>query len=206
MVFILSVVAIWTVAAITPGPNFFLTVRTVLESGRSAGMASAAGTVVGTICWGIAGWFGVSAVFAVAPYAYVFLKLLGGTYLIWLGLRVLVRLRRGETADAGTVERPRPDFRRNFLLGLATNLANPKTALFVASLFMATLPRNPDWLHGASAVAIMAVVSTLWYTVVLSALSHPKVLAGYRRGRKWVDAAAGAIFVGFGLRLLASAR
>jgi protein-S-isoprenylcysteine O-methyltransferase Ste14 len=63
--FLLTVAAIWAIAAITPGPNFFFIVRCALTGSRRAAMSAVAGVVTGTLCWGLAGWLGVSALFMV---------------------------------------------------------------------------------------------------------------------------------------------
>ncbi|KQV78724.1 LysE family transporter [Rhizobium sp. Root1220] len=204
--FLLSVATIWAVAAITPGPNFFIVVRTALQGSGGASVAVIGGVVLGTLCWGVAGWLGISALFAAAPFAYLFLKIAGGAYLLWLGAKLLWRT----YGNAGGTENDVPQLaitpRQAFWSGLATNLANPKSAVFVASIFAATLPAEHSWLQGASAVATMVLVSSLWYTFVLAFLRNPAVAQAYTRGRKVVDVAAGAIFVGFGFKLLTSVR
>lgn len=204
--FLVSVATIWAVAAITPGPNFFIVVRTALEGSRNAALAVIAGVVLGTLSWGVAGWLGISALFAAAPFAYLFLKIAGGAYLLWLGAKLLWRTCQGATGAGPDLAQPGLSARQAFLSGLATNLANPKSAFFVASLFAATLPAQHSWLQGAAAVATMVLVSSLWYTFVLIVLRNPAVAGAYMRGRRVIDAAAGAIFMGFGFKLLTSAR
>jgi threonine/homoserine/homoserine lactone efflux protein len=204
--FLLSVAAIWAVAAITPGPNFFLVVRTALEGSARAAVAVIAGVILGTFCWGLAGWLGISALFAAAPFAYLFLKIAGGAYLLWLGAKLLWRTYRNGALPGEPVLRPAISPKQAFWSGLATNLANPKSALFVASLFAATLPADHSWMHGALAVATMVLVSSLWYTLVLTILRNPAVAGAYARGRRVIDAMAGVIFMGFGMKLLTSAR
>jgi threonine/homoserine/homoserine lactone efflux protein len=204
--FLLSVSAIWAIAAITPGPNFFIVVRTALEGSRRAAVSVIAGVILGTFCWGLAGWLGISALFAAAPFAYLFLKVAGGLYLCYLGAKLVWsswRRAGSNEPHSGQVE---IGPRRAFYSGLATNLANPKSAFFVASLFAATLPADHSWVQGAAAVATMVLVSSLWYSFVLALLRNPAVAGAYARGRKAVDAAAGVIFMGFGLKLLTSAR
>jgi threonine/homoserine/homoserine lactone efflux protein len=204
--FLLSVAAIWAVAAITPGPNFFIVVRTALEGSRSAAVAVIAGIILGTFCWGLAGWLGISALFAAAPFAYLFLKVAGGFYLCWLGAKLIWNTRRRASGLVPQTGRAGIGPKQAFYSGLATNLANPKSAIFVASLFAATLPAEHSWMQGAAAVATMVLVSSLWYSFVLTVLRNPAVAGAYARGRKTLDAAVGVIFMGFGLKLLTSVR
>ena len=109
-------------------------------------------------------------------------------------------LKRAEAADV--VHGPAWAFR----LGLATNLANPKTAAFVASLFAAAMPPDPAWWQGLAAVALMLTISSIWYTIVVFSLTHRAVANAYRAARRGVDAATGALFVAFGAAMATSVR
>lgn len=53
---LLSVASIWTVAVVTPGPNFFLTVQTSLGRSRPAALRSVLGIACGTAIWGLCGF------------------------------------------------------------------------------------------------------------------------------------------------------
>ncbi|WFR97842.1 LysE family transporter [Rhizobium tumorigenes] len=204
--FYLSIAAIWAVAAITPGPNFFVVVRTALERSRTAAFGVMAGVILGTFFWGMAGWLGISSLFTAAPVAYFVLKLAGGLYLLYLGGRLLWQsyASGGHSSEATSKTAISP--RQAFYSGLATNLANPKSAFFVASLFAAALPANSSWPEGMAAVAIMVAISALWYTFVLTVMRNSSVVAAYTRAKRAIDVFAGMAFVGFGAKMLTSAR
>ena len=203
--FVLTVAAIWIIAVLTPGPNFFLLVNFGLSGPRRAAAFAAAGTITGTVCWGLAGSLGIGALFTAAPVAYITLKIAGGLYLTWLGLKLLWQTR----TFAQTIPVARKSEMSSFSawrLGLLTNLANPKSALFVASLFAATMTPGTPWMHGVAAAAVMATISTIWYSGLVIALGHPAVARTYQRARCMIDRFAGMIFVGFGLKLALSDR
>ena len=204
--FLLTVAAIWAVAAVTPGPNFLVVVRCALSGSKAMAHGAVAGTLTGTLIWGLAGWLGISALFAAAPMAYAALKIAGGLYLVWLGAGMLWRLRHRETGDTPKIRPVELDMAGAWRLGLATSLANPKSALFVASLFAAAMPQDYHWTLGATAVGIMVAISTTWYAALAFALSRQAVAEGYRRLQRRIDALVGAIFVAFGLNLVWSAR
>ena len=84
--YLVTVAGIWAIAVATPGPNFIVVARSALSGSRIAAFAAVAGVTTGTLIWGLAGWLGISALFAAAPTAYIVLKLAGGTYLLFLGL------------------------------------------------------------------------------------------------------------------------
>ena len=203
--FLPTVALIWTVAAVTPGPNFLVAVRCAVGGSRRVAFAAVGGTLVGTAMWGVAGWLGITALFSAAPLAYAVLKVVGGIYIAFLGAKLLWKARRRGKAGAeaaDVVHGPAWAFR----LGLATNLANPKTAAFVASLFAAAMPPDPAWWQGLAAVALMLTISSIWYTIVVFSLTHRAVANAYRAARRGVDAATGALFVAFGAAMATSVR
>jgi threonine/homoserine/homoserine lactone efflux protein len=198
-----AIAAIWFAATMTPGPDFLVTTRTAMLHGRDAARRTVMGLAVGTAVWGLAGFFGIHALFLAAPFLYLALKLGGGAYLIFLGVRLLVAGfgRRGPDLPAPTLRGGSA-----FRLGLITNLANPKAALFTTSLFAATLPPSPPAWLGVAAAAIMTAICLFWYSLVAQALTTGRVAALFARARRWIDRVAGAAFVGFGLELALDAR
>ncbi|MBZ5763569.1 LysE family transporter [Rhizobium sp. VS19-DR104.2] len=204
--FYFSIAAIWAVAAITPGPNFFVVVRTALEGSRTTALAVIAGVILGTFFWGMAGWLGISALFTAVPFAYALLKVGGGLYLLYLGERLLWQSYANSGQSPTKNSEPAISPRQAFYSGLATNLANPKSAFFVASLFAAALPANYSWQQGMAAVIIMVVISTLWYTFLLTIMRNASVVAAYTRAKRAINVFAAVAFMGFGAKMLASAR
>lgn len=200
---LLSVATIWLIAVITPGPNFFVTVRTAVAQSRRAALFVALGTSTGAIFWGLSGYFGIALLFKTAPWVYLSLKLLGGAYLIYLGVKLILSNKTAETNHQGPVP-SYTDFIQSYKLGLLTNLANPKTAAFVSSLFAATMPPDAPFLLGIMSVALMCLISILWYTCVAFIFSSDRFKRLYLRGSIWIERFAGAIFIGFGLKLVYS--
>lgn len=202
-IILLSVATIWLIAVITPGPNFFITVRAAVAQSRRASLFVALGTSTGAILWGLSGYFGIALLFKTAPWVYLSLKLLGGTYLIYLGAKLFFTNPKAETNHTEPIP-IHTNFIQSFKLGLFTNLANPKTAAFVSSLFAATMPPDAPFLIGIMSVALMCLISILWYTCVACIFSLDQFKRMYLRGRIWIERFAGAIFIGFGLKLIGS--
>jgi threonine/homoserine/homoserine lactone efflux protein len=141
--------------------------------------------------------------FKTAPWIYLSLKLLGGTYLIYLGVKLIISNTRAGSNHRVSFS-TNIDPIQGYKLGLLTNLSNPKTAAFVTSLFAATMPSNaPFWL-GFMSVALMFLISILWYTSVAYVFSLDRFRSLYLKSRIWIERFAGAIFIGFGMKLVAS--
>ena len=202
-IILLSVAILWGIAVITPGPTFFVTVKTALGQSRRSALFVVLGSSTGTIIWGLSGFFGIALLFKTAPWIYLSLKLLGGTYLIYLGLKLIMSNTKAETNHAVSFS-TNIDPIQGYKVGLLTNLSNPKTAAFVTSLFAATMPSNAPLFLGFTSVVLMSTISVLWYTTVACVFSLDRFRSLYLRSRMWIERFAGAIFIGFGIRLVAS--
>lgn len=189
----------------TPGVDFLLTVSRTLAGGARAGMAAALGVGAGCVVHALAAAFGLAALLAVHPQAFVALQWAGAAYLAWLGLGLLRQALRAAHAPAvaphGAQERSRwADFR----VGLLTNVLNPKVALF----FLAFLPQfvpagSPSktlsfLLLGAWFVA----QGTLFLLVLVLLAARLQRLQARPAARRALGAAGGLLFIALALRLL----
>ncbi|BES69046.1 LysE family translocator [Marinobacter nanhaiticus D15-8W] len=198
---LLSVATLWVVAAVTPGPNFLVTVRVAVTQSRVAGLHTVAGIILATLLWASAGFLGIHSLFNVAPWMYLFLKLAGGAYLIWLGLKLLWGS-VDRTVTSSTQDVISTHGWRAFRLGFITNIANPKTALFVAGLFAVAMPPEAPAALGLMAIALMVTISLVWYSVVAWLFASRRISRAYARLGHWIDRVAGGCFIFFGVRLV----
>lgn len=121
------------VLAVTPGPGIAYVVARTVAGGRSEGLASCLGTAIGGLLHVLAAALGLSLLIAQSALAFAVLKYLGAAYLVYLGIRLLMR-----KAAAFAVEAVRSQGARRALLeGIVVEALNVKTALF----FLAFLPQ-----------------------------------------------------------------
>ena len=192
------------IGAMSPGPSFVLVARTSIALGRRDGLAAALGMGIGGVVFGALALLGLQALLTRLAWLDAGLKLAGGAYLLYLA----VRLWRGagERIAMPTMAVPRTTTaRRSFSLALATQLSNPKTALFYGSVIATLLPgAPPSWLLAALPPLIF-LVETGWYAVVALAFSTDRPRAAYLRAKSWIDRTASIVMAGLGLRLLFAA-
>lgn len=201
---LLSLALLWAVAVITPGPNFFTTARIAAVHSRRHGLIAALGVASGTVVWGLAGGLGIKSLFSAAPALYLGFKLAGGAYLIYLGIKLL---KRKAPVDGGEslaeVAHQRSAFSA-YRLGLLGNLTNPKTALFVATIFATAMPPSPPLPLLAMAIALMVTLSFSWYCCVVLVFASERMAGVYRRCRNALDRFAGCCYLLFGVRMVAT--
>jgi threonine/homoserine/homoserine lactone efflux protein len=121
------------ILAVTPGPGIAYVVARTVAGGRSEGLASCFGTGMGGMLHVLAAALGLSLIVAQSAVAFSVVKYLGAAYLIYLGLRLLLR-----RDDAFKIDRVASQGARRALVeGVLVEALNVKTALF----FLAFLPQ-----------------------------------------------------------------
>jgi threonine/homoserine/homoserine lactone efflux protein len=189
------------IGVISPGPSFVLVARTAIAVSRRDGLAAALGMGLGGVVFGALALAGLTAVLATVDWLYMGLRLLGGAYLIYLGIMIW----RGANEPIAV-----PDLAaggagawRSFLLALTTQVSNPKTAIVYASVFAALLPPSlPVWIYVVLPLLIFTI-ETVWYAAVALLFSAERPRAAYLRAKLWIDRLAGAVMGLLGLRLIA---
>ena len=198
---VLAIAGAIAVGAASPGPSFVMVMRTALARSRRDGIAAAFGMGVGGVIFCSLALLGMRAIFGAAPMLYLGFKVAGGAYLLYLAARMWMGAKQPLAAATGGVARSQ--LRRSFLLGLATQLSNPKTLVFYGSVF-ALLPATlPAWTSFVLPPVIMTI-ETGWYTIVASVFSLARPRAAYLRWKAWVDRTAGAVMAALGLKLIFS--
>lgn len=179
-------------ALLSPGPDFFLIVRTALlhgwqrASGISAGVAMANGLFIALA------WAGLSAI-APGSAAFVLLQLGGGLYLGWLGWRLLHSSGTAIAMGADSSTAPRPSWWQGLRMGFISALLNPKNALFYASLFslLTETDRAVQALYGVWMVC--AVLG--WDLLIAVSAGHRVVVERFARHLGWIERTTGVLLL-----------
>ncbi|HEY5801204.1 MAG TPA: LysE family transporter [Burkholderiaceae bacterium] len=194
------VLAAVLLGAISPGPSFMVVARTAVGTSRRAGVAAAIGMGLGGMLFSILALAGIHTLLQAFDWLYAAIKIAGGLYLVWMAVKIWRGAQMPFTVGDGA-----PASGNALLQGLATQLSNPKTALFYASVFGAVLPAAPPpWTYAALPLLVLAV-ETGWYAVVAFGFSSPRPQALYLSARTAIDRTAAAVIGLLGLRLLAGA-
>jgi threonine/homoserine/homoserine lactone efflux protein len=204
LVALAGIIGALAVGVVSPGPSFVMVARLAVATSRANGLCAAVGMGVGGVVFATAALFGLQAILLAVPSVYLVLKLLGGLYLCYLGARIFLAAKAPLTVE-GPVQSVGTLPSRSFWLGLTTQISNPKAAIVYASVFAAFLPGTFSPLFATVLLCVVFAIEAGWYAVVAAALSSSRPRRAYLSFRAWVDRAAGAVMVGLGLKLIASA-
>ncbi len=192
--------AAMTVLAVTPGPGIMATVAQAMSGGGRSAIPVIAGIIIGDIMFLLLAVFGLSAIARILGDLFFVIKLAGGAYLVWLGIRMWRR--PPETVDITGCGR-RNGRRHRMAAGLAITLGNPKVILFYCG-FLPTFMDLAALTPGDVAAVMLVVIGVL--AVVMGGY------AGFAAGtRRWfsrpaavrgLNRCAGTVMIGAGVTMV----
>jgi len=190
--------------AIAPGPGMLYVLARSLAGGKREGVLSAFGTFLGGMVHVFAAALGISIILAQSAAAFAVVKYVGAAYLCFLGVRMILDARKND--DPPESDFPRPG-RNPLWQGIATEVLNPKTALFFLSFIPQFVVRGngPGFLQFVTLGTISVVLNTTADLIVI-ALAGPfgeklRSSPAFRRRQRTVT---GAIMIGLGTYLATS--
>ncbi|MDT3251088.1 LysE family transporter [Serratia sp. root2] len=197
---LLAVVTITLLAVISPGPDFAMVSRNSLLLSRRAGVLTACGIGAGVLIHVSYTLVGVGVLIQQSLWLFTLLKAIGAAYLIYLGVSMLRHAGAAAAASSRADTAATSDFAA-LKTGFLTNVLNPKTTIFIVSLFMQVVnPQTPLSVQIGYGLFI-AVAHILWFAAVALLFSAPGVNARLLRLRKGIDRAFGGLLIAFGALL-----
>jgi threonine/homoserine/homoserine lactone efflux protein len=196
--------------AIAPGPGMLYVLARSLAGGKREGVLSALGTFLGGMVHVLAAALGVSIVLAKSAIAFATVKYAGAAYLCFLGARMILDAwkEKAHGNDTPIDVSPAAQPARNPLWqGVATEVLNPKTALFFLSFIPQFVNRGGGHVFlQFVALGTISVVMNTTADLIVIALAGPlgeriRSSATFRRRQRTVT---GAIMIGLGTYLATS--
>jgi threonine/homoserine/homoserine lactone efflux protein len=199
--------------AVAPGPGMLYVLARSLAGGKREGVLSALGTFLGGMVHVFAAALGISIVLARSALAFATVKYMGAAYLGFLGVRMILQARKESDVGEDTLASAEPasnvgkPVRSPLWQGIATEVLNPKTALF----FLSFIPQfvNRESGHVFLQFVLLGTLSVFLNTLadlIVIILAGPlgnliRSSAVFRRRQKTVT---GAIMIGLGTYLATS--
>ncbi len=148
------------ILAASPGPGVFATVARSLSCGFRPALAVVAGIILGDIIFLLFAIFGLAILAQTLGSFFIIIKLLGGSYLIWQGIKIFF----SNTSLTDSETKVTSSKSGNFLSGLFITLGNPKVILFYCG-FLPTFVSLAE-LTLADIFIIIAVIATVLAAVL----------------------------------------
>ena len=204
---------------LTPGPDVLYIISNAMRRGTWACVVASLGIALGCLVHVAAAAVGVGALLATSAMAFTVLKVVGAAYLLWMGVRMLLSRApahpdvSGNDSGAALVAvqggAAAVSLARVFIGGFWTNVLNPKVVVF----FLAFVPQfiAPGTENKALAFVLLGVLFSVNAIPVnagwaLAESWMARRVGAVQRGMHWLDRVAGAMFIGFGLKLAFSDR
>ncbi|MFF1635959.1 LysE family translocator [Leifsonia sp. NPDC058248] len=199
---ILAFAGLCTLLALTPGPDTFLVLRYSLVRMR-AGIAASIGSAIGSLIWAAAVAFGLAALLEQSAEAYRVIKIVGGLYLVYLGVSAFLASRKG--AGRLELEPPRVRLHSSMLAGAVSTLLNPKVGLFFLAVAPQFIPPDNASIGNTMLLGAVDALVALLYLAIVSVLASRAVL-WLRRPRvtKTLERVSAAVLAALGVGTIAT--
>lgn len=197
---LLVVITITILAVLSPGPDFAMVTRNSLVLSRRHGVFTALGIGLGVMLHIGYTLLGVGLLVKESLLLFSVLKIAGALYLVYLGIGML---RSRAVEEDVAVDAPRVSAWAALRTGFLTNALNPKTMIFVVSLFMQVMQPGTALGVQIGYGAIIVLAHVLWFVAVALFFSAPGIRARLMAYKRRIDQLFGVLLVGFGVLLSA---
>ncbi|KFZ38009.1 lysine transporter LysE [Shewanella mangrovi] len=195
---------------LTPGPDSLLIMGKTGAQGWRAGSMATFGVCNGMLVHIVAAALGLSAILASSAFAFTVIKVLGGAYLIYLGVKALLaKTTAAQGEQAVDTSKTQESYRQLFLQGFLSNALNPKVALF----FLAFVPQFIDHDAPNKALAFLILgavfyINSMIYCHILIALTAMARQKLKNNGKitAFLNKVLGTLFISLGIKLALASR
>lgn len=204
MSLLLTICILHFVAQFTPGPDVLLIAKSAASTTRINTLKIILGISVGILVWVVLTLLGFTVLITQFPWIQQVLMLIGGLFLAKMGWAML----KGGLATLN--QRFEIDISQDnqdetpqnfFLLGLLTNLSNPKTLIYFSSVFSLALSSSATSNLKTQLAVIIPIQTFLVFAIFMLIMSMPKIKATYQRSGSYIDILSGALFLIFAIIL-----
>lgn len=187
------------IAAASPGPTILMSARIGMTEGMRAGVFYALGCAAGVMIWALAALFGLALLFQILPTLLWGLKLAGGLFLFWIALQMW-RHASDPVPEVRPGMAPRSALSA-LRLGLATQMANPKPAIFFGAVFLGTIPPDASPLALAALLLAIFLNEMVCTALVARVFSFERSRRTYARLKTGIDRTFGGLLGLLGLKV-----
>jgi RhtB (resistance to homoserine/threonine) family protein len=199
MLELVTVATITILAVISPGADFAMVTRNSMVLSRRAGVLTATGIALGVLIHVAYSMAGIGLLISRSILLFNLIKFAGAAYLIYLGI-TMMRAKKADASEVAAEPAALSDFDA-LKTGFFTNALNPKTTLFVVSLFTQVISPQTPLLVQLGYGAFMSLAHLVWFVLVACAFSSDVARRVVASSRHLVERSIGAVLVALGVSL-----
>jgi threonine/homoserine/homoserine lactone efflux protein len=187
--------------AVTPGPDMAVVTRNALAHGQRGVLLTTTGIAIALSVWVTATAFGLAAVLRTSSELLFALKIVGATYLAYLGVKTLIGLRH-RSGDPPATEAPPAPAHSIFRQGFISAISNPKLGVFFVTFLPQFVSPGQALLPRLLELGLLfALIGWTWMNLYGFLVARVRDLIITPRVRQWMAGVTGVVLLGFGARL-----
>ena len=200
---LVSLMAIFAFAIVSPGADLAMVMRQSLVHGRRQAIITSVGIGSALMFHVSYTILGIGLIISQSIYLFNIVKWCGVAYLIYIGIK---SLRAGKTdisvqAVSAADEERKQSGLKAYMLGFAANALNPKPVFFFLSIFSTVVSAHTPMLVKFGYGLVMASCLIAWFIGVSIFMTTPRMRAAFSKSSQWIDRASGLVFIALGLKL-----
>lgn len=202
----LAVLTIATLAVISPGPDFVMLTKNSLLYGKTSGMYTAYGISLAVLVHVGYTLFGIGYIISQSIILFNVMKAIGSLYLIYLGMKMFLSKRTDITQNSNLSHDKVLTNKSAFKQGFICNVTNPKTTIFILSIFIQVVDSNTPLVQQVLYGILIAGLHLIWFSILATGfakVAHNKAINSIKH---YFEKVAGAILVLLGIKLLVSSK
>lgn len=200
---LLLITSIHLLAAASPGPDFVLVSQQTLSLGKKSGLLCSIGIALGLSIHIIYSALGLATIIANSETALWAIKILGGCYLLYLGICGLRAKPQKKQKNEVKVAKQTSAI-KTIGLGFLCNALNPKAPIYFVALFTVVLSPDIPLTHLIIYGAWMMLIQLAWFSAVVFLLSRPRINQKFQKMGHWLDRVMGGAMCLIGLKVITS--
>lgn len=197
----------WLVATISflgmisPGPDFFLVVKSSLSYSRKYALMTCLGIVMALMVHMSYCVAGIAIIIKTTPWLFNLLRYAGAVYLIWLGIKGILAKANGTSYISDEHGKIDISYQKAFIQGFLCNLLNPKATLFFLAIFTQVLAIESSLTDKLLVAAVILIEAMIWWPVVVTVFQSALVQRRYFKIQFIVDKLLGIILIVLGIKV-----
>lgn len=201
---VLTIAGLHFLGVISPGPNFFISVKRGLEPSPSAGFFNALGIGLGMLIHTLMGSLGLSVLVINFSWMYLLIKILGAGYLVFLGIQSIFfnnhvnKEKRFDYPEEIILTEPA------FRIGFVTAVFNPKVIVYFLALFSTIISPDTPFAIKLIIVILLPAISFFWHLLVSNLFSFEKFKNLYETNYRKVELVFGILMLALGIKIAIS--